>query len=87
MSRIRRARGWLWFPYSATLVLPAIHGALMAVRRRDPLLGYHGVINAVLFAAFCRAFADVARRSLSVGQVRDQGKPAAKDQTKTGHLG
>ena len=68
MSRIRRARGWLWFPYSATLVLPAIHGALMALRRRDPLLGYHGVINAVLFAAFCRAFADVAGRSVSVGQ-------------------
>jgi glycosyltransferase involved in cell wall biosynthesis len=68
MSRIRRARGWLWFPYSATLVLPAIHGALMALRRRDPLLGYHGVINAVLFAAFCRAFADVARRSVFVRQ-------------------
>jgi glycosyltransferase involved in cell wall biosynthesis len=68
MSRIRRARGWLWFPYSATVVLPAIHGALMALRRRDPLLGYHGVINAVLFAAFCQAFADVARRTVSVGQ-------------------
>jgi glycosyltransferase involved in cell wall biosynthesis len=72
LSRIRRARGWLWFPYSATLVLPAIHGALMALRRRDPLLGYHGVINAVLFAAFCRAFTDVARRSVSTRHVKDQ---------------
>jgi hypothetical protein len=68
MSRIRRARAWLWFPYSATLVLPAIHGALMALRRRDPLLSYHGVINAVLFAAFCQALADFARRSVSVRQ-------------------
>lgn len=69
MSRIRRARAWLWFPYSATVVLPAIHGALMALRRRDRLLGYHGVINAVLFAAFCRAVADVVRRPRSRGVV------------------
>jgi glycosyltransferase involved in cell wall biosynthesis len=72
MSRIRRARAWLWFPYSATLMLPAIHGSLMAIRRRDPLLGYHGVINAVLFAAFCQAVADLARRSISVGRRRIQ---------------
>jgi glycosyltransferase involved in cell wall biosynthesis len=79
MSRIRRARGWLWFPYSATLVLPAIHGALMALRRRDPLLGYHGVINAVLFAAFCRALADISRRSAIVpsAQVQGENQPSA----------
>lgn len=76
MSRIRRARGWLWFPYSATFVLPVFHGAFMALRRRDPLLGYHGVINAVLFAAFCRALADIARRPRRAAIVIAPSAPA-----------
>jgi glycosyltransferase involved in cell wall biosynthesis len=76
MSRIRRARGWLWFPYSATFVLPVFHGAFMALRRRDPLLGYHGVINAVLFAAFCRAVADIVRSPRRPGMVIAPSAPA-----------
>lgn len=47
----RRFKQWLWLPYSATLIAPAIHGALLAARHRNALLLYHPVINTVIFAA------------------------------------
>jgi hypothetical protein len=54
LTRARRLRRWLWVPYSASLILPAVHGALLAARHRDPLLLYHPFVNTVLFAAVLR---------------------------------
>jgi glycosyltransferase involved in cell wall biosynthesis len=51
LTRSRRIRRWLWVPYSASLVAPAIHGAFLAARHRDPLLLVHPIVNAVVFAA------------------------------------
>ena len=54
VSKVRRLRAALWAPYSATLVLPAFDGLYLWARRRDPLMLYHPVINAVVMAAFTR---------------------------------
>ena len=54
MARARRLRRWLWIPYSATLVPPAVHGVYMAARHRDPVLLFHPVVNSVLFVAVAR---------------------------------
>jgi glycosyltransferase involved in cell wall biosynthesis len=54
LSSGRRFRTWLWLPYSATLVPPLIHGLVMSIRRRDPVLLYHPILNAIVFAAVCR---------------------------------
>lgn len=54
MARGRRIRRWLWVPYSASLVAPALHGALLAIRYRDPIVLYHPVVNTVIFAAVLR---------------------------------
>lgn len=51
MARARRIRRWLWVPYSASLIAPTIHGALLALRHRDPVALYHPVVNTVIFAA------------------------------------
>jgi glycosyltransferase involved in cell wall biosynthesis len=51
LTRSRRLKRWLWVPYSASLIAPAIHGVLLAARHRDPLLLFHPVVNAVVFAA------------------------------------
>jgi glycosyltransferase involved in cell wall biosynthesis len=66
MARGRRIRRWLWLPYSVSLVAPAIHGSLLALRHRDPIALYHPVINTVIFAAVLRgAFATLSRRAHS----------------------
>ncbi len=57
MSTARRLRRWVWVPYSASLAGPAIHGVLLALRHRDPLLLYHPVVNTVVFAAVLRGAA------------------------------
>jgi len=54
MAPGRRFRRWLWVPYSATLLPPVLHGALMAARYRDPILLYHPVVNSVVFVAVLR---------------------------------
>jgi hypothetical protein len=54
LAAYRRLRRWLWVPYSASIVLPTLHGALLAARHRDPLLLYHPVVNSVVFAAVLR---------------------------------
>lgn len=62
LTRARRLRRWLWVPYSMSLVAPAVHSAYLAVRHRDPLLLYHPLVNAVVFAAVIRG---VGHRLLS----------------------
>jgi hypothetical protein len=70
LSLGRRLRAWMWLPYSATLIPPVVHGVAMSVRRRDPLLLYHPVLNTVLLAAVCR---EVAAQGLeSVAAVRSR---------------
>jgi len=54
MARGRRIRRWLWVPYSASLVAPTIHGALLALRHRDGVALYHPVVNTVIFVAVLR---------------------------------
>jgi glycosyltransferase involved in cell wall biosynthesis len=54
MATGRRIRRWLWIAYSATLVPPAVHGAYMAARHRDPILLFHPVVNSVMFVAVAR---------------------------------
>ncbi len=54
LTRMRQFKRWLWIPYSASLVAPAIHGAVLAARYRDPVLLYHPVVNTVIFAAVLR---------------------------------
>jgi glycosyltransferase involved in cell wall biosynthesis len=54
MARGRRIRRWLWIPYSASLIAPAIHGAWLAIRYRDPIALYHPIVNTVIFAAVVR---------------------------------
>jgi glycosyltransferase involved in cell wall biosynthesis len=54
MTRMRRLKRWFWIPYSASIVAPAIHGALMALRYRDSVLLFHPVVNTVVFAAVLR---------------------------------
>ena len=71
LSLRRRLRAWLWLPYSATLIPPLIHGVFMSVRRRDPVLLYHPVLNTVLLAAVCREAA--ARGRETVSSVRRRG--------------
>ena len=68
LSRASRLRAWLWLPYSAMLVPPLLHGIVMSVRRRDPVLLYHPVLNTVLFAAVCREAA--ARGRQTVASIR-----------------
>jgi glycosyltransferase involved in cell wall biosynthesis len=51
MRTSRRIRRWLWIPYSCSLVAPAMHGAVMAIRHRDPILLFHAIVNTVLFGA------------------------------------
>lgn len=64
MATGRRVRRWLWVPYSLSIVAPAVHGAAMAARRKDPILLYHPVVNTVIFAAVVRgAAARFTRRS------------------------
>ena len=60
LSPARRLRTLLWPLYSASLVLPLVHGIGMSLRRRDPLLLYHPVLNTVLLAAVVREL--LARR-------------------------
>jgi hypothetical protein len=50
----RQIRRWLWVPYSASIVLPVIHGSMLALRHRDPVLLYHPVVNTVVFLAAVR---------------------------------
>ena len=57
MSLSRRVKQWLWIPYSASLVGPAIYGTVLAARYRDPVLMYHPIVNAVVFAAVLRGAA------------------------------
>ena len=71
LSLSRRLRAWIWLPYSATLIPPVVHGLAMSVRRRDPLLLYHPVLNTVLLAAVCREA--VARGRQTVASVRRRG--------------
>jgi hypothetical protein len=60
----------MWLPYSATLIPPLVHGVAMSVRRRDPLLLYHPVLNTVLLAAVCR---EVAAQGLEgVAAIRNR---------------
>jgi hypothetical protein len=54
MAPGRRLRKWIWIPYSASIVAPALHGALLSMLYRDPLLLYHPVVNTVIFAAVVR---------------------------------
>jgi glycosyltransferase involved in cell wall biosynthesis len=54
MAGGRKIRRWLWIPYSASLIAPAIHGAVLALRHRDPVALYHPVVNTVVFAAVLR---------------------------------
>lgn len=63
MSRPRRIKRWLWIPYSASLIAPAAHGVVMAVRHRDPVLLYHPIVNTIVFAAVLRGAAAKARSS------------------------
>jgi hypothetical protein len=63
LSLSRRVRAWLWLPYSAVLAPPVLHGVIMSVRRRDPLLLYHPVVNTVLLVAVCR---EIAARGLEM---------------------
>lgn len=70
LSLGRRLRAWVWLPYSATLIPPVVHGVAMSVRRRDPLLLYHPVLNTVLLAAVCREV--VAQGLESVAAVRSR---------------
>jgi glycosyltransferase involved in cell wall biosynthesis len=71
LSRGGRLKAWLWLPYSATLIPPVVHGLFMSVRRRDPVLLYHPVLNSVLLAAVCREAA--ARGRQTVSSVRRRG--------------
>jgi glycosyltransferase involved in cell wall biosynthesis len=71
LSRGGRLKAWLWLPYSATLIPPLIHGLFMSLRRRDPVLLYHPVLNSVLLAAVCREAAARGRRTVS--SVRRRG--------------
>jgi glycosyltransferase involved in cell wall biosynthesis len=54
LTRGRQIRRWLWVPYSASIVLPAVHGAMLALRHRDPVLLFHPVVNTVVFVAVVR---------------------------------
>ena len=54
LSLPRRLRSWMWLPYSATLVPPAVHGIAMSLKRRDPVLLFHPVLNTIVFAAVVR---------------------------------
>lgn len=65
LSQGGRLKAWLWLPYSATLLPPLVHGLVMSVRRRDPVLLYHPVLNSVLLAAVCREAAARGRRTIS----------------------
>jgi hypothetical protein len=65
LSPINRMRAWLWLPYSATVIPPVVHGLAMSLRRRDPLLLYHPVVNTVLFAAVCREAAARGRETVA----------------------
>jgi hypothetical protein len=67
MTRMRRFKRWLWIPYSASLVAPAVHGAVMAARHRDPILLFHPVVNTVIFAAVIRGTASRLGRSRAPG--------------------
>ncbi|HEV2139682.1 MAG TPA: glycosyltransferase [Candidatus Dormibacteraeota bacterium] len=69
ISRDRRIRRWLWIPYSASLVAPAIHGAAMAARHRDPVLLYHPIVNTALFAAVVTGVAS------AIGRRRGRSAP------------
>jgi glycosyltransferase involved in cell wall biosynthesis len=71
LSRARQLKAWLWLPYSATLIPPMLHGLFMSLRRRDPVLLYHPVLNSVLLAAVCREAAAGGRRT--VAAVRRRG--------------
>jgi glycosyltransferase involved in cell wall biosynthesis len=71
LSLSRRLRAWMWLPYSATIIPPVVHGIAMSVRRRDPLLLYHPVLNTVLLAAVCREAA--ARGRQTVASIRRRG--------------
>jgi glycosyltransferase involved in cell wall biosynthesis len=63
MARGRRIRRWLWVPYSASLVAPALHGVFLALRYRDAIALYHPIVNTVIFAAVMRGlFAHSASR-------------------------
>lgn len=65
----RRVRTWMWLPYSVTLVPPVIHGLVMSIRRRDPVLLYHPILNTIVFAAVCREVAGVGGRALASGAI------------------
>ena len=68
LAGVRRFKQWLWLPYSFSLVVPAVHGALLAARHRDPLLLYHPVVNTVVFAAVVRGgLAGALRRARGKG--------------------
>jgi len=54
MTYQRKFRRWLWIPYSASLIAPAVHGLALALRHRDRVALYHPVINTVVFAAVVR---------------------------------
>jgi glycosyltransferase involved in cell wall biosynthesis len=54
MARGRRIRRWLWVPYSASVIAPAVHGAILALRYRDAIALYHPIVNTVIFAAVIR---------------------------------
>jgi glycosyltransferase involved in cell wall biosynthesis len=65
MAPGRRARRWLWVPYSASLIAPTVHGAVLALQHRDAIALYHPVVNTVIFAAVLRgAIAAVFERRL-----------------------
>jgi hypothetical protein len=71
LSRSSRMRAWLWLPYSATVIPPVLHGLAMSVRRRDPILLYHPLLNTVLFAAVCREAAAHGRQTIA--SIRRKG--------------
>jgi glycosyltransferase involved in cell wall biosynthesis len=70
LSRGNRIRAWLWLPYSATVVPSVLHGVAMSIRRRDPLLLYHPVLNTVLLAAVCREAAARGRETVAAVRKR-----------------
>ncbi len=54
LSGLRRMRTFIWLPYSATLAPAVLHSVFMAIKRRDPLLLYHPVVNTVVLLAVGR---------------------------------
>jgi glycosyltransferase involved in cell wall biosynthesis len=67
----RRLRGWIWFPYSASLILPIIDALVGSVKRRDPVFLFHPIANTTLFLAVSSELAlFAARRMLSKGVIR-----------------